>query len=259
MIRALVLVALVGFVTSVICISAAVTLGGPQALFHDTHVWGWRMGRHMGSWDVTIDDGPKTQRDFAWTNSDRLEVNAPADIDYVQAPGPAKLVISGPADELDAVEVKDGRISLKEPGAHFGGLHISLQAPAVTHFALNGAGRLDIKGYRQDALDVEVAGHATVEAEGEAKTLNLAISGAGEADLGKVKAQGADLDISGAGQVTAAPTQWARVRIAGVGDVNLLTRPPKLETHIAGAGRVHQPGAPDRGADEGDGGPERRT
>ena len=61
-------------------------------------------------------------------------------------------------------------------------------------------------------------------------------------DLSELKAARADIDISGAGSATVGPTDSARVQISGMGDVNLLTRPKQLETHVSGAGRIRQPG-----------------
>jgi hypothetical protein len=264
MIRTLALVALVGAVTSVVCISAAVMIGGPDALARSAWSWDWDGADHgFGVWrHPHVDQGPAVERAFPWGDATQLEVNAPASIEFVQAAGPAKLSISAPAGELDALEVRDGTITLKDAPMHAGEIHVRLQAPSVSKFTLNGAGKLDIRGYRQDQLDLNIAGHAAVTAQGEARAVNLDLSGAGEADLGKVKTDRADLDISGAGQVTAAPSQWARVRIAGVGDVTLLTRPQQLETHIDSAGRIHLPDGPGQagsGDDNPEAGPERQT
>ena len=263
MIRALVIVAVGGFLMSLVCLSAAVAIGGPDAIARGAVGWSWHDGaRHFGPWrHMDAAAGPETRRDFTWSGGDTLVVNAPASIDYVQADGPAKLSISGPAEELDQVTVDGGRITLAEGYRRGRELHVTLSAPSVKRFELNGAGKLGITGYRQEDLSVVISGHARVSAEGEAKTVNLNLSGSGDADFGKVKAKGADIDISGAGDVTAAPTDWARVRIAGVGDVDLLTRPPRLETHIAGAGRIRQPGGADTSSsgDDDDVGPARAT
>lgn len=243
MVRALIIIIVAGFITSVACISAAVAIGGPDALARST--WGW-------NWDRWDDDGPhvwrhstrddvaQNQRDFPWSG-DRLEVNAPAEIDYVQAPGPAKLTIRAPAHTLGRVRIEDGRITLPNGGPRWAKLHITLTAPDVTRFELNGADELSITGYKQDELTLVANGHAEIKAAGEAKTVHLSVSGHGEADLADLKTAGADISISGAGETTVGPTEWARVQISGLGEVDLLTRPKRLETQIAGAGRVRQP------------------
>jgi hypothetical protein len=244
MIRALVIVAVAGLVTSIVCISAAIAIGGPAVLAHGTWGWGWQdwEGGHHHMWRHMHEaSGPQAQRDFPWTG-DRLEIDAPADITYVQAAGPAKLVVQGPQEALNQLQVQDGRVTLNDDAHLWETLHVTLTAPAVSRFDLHGADRLHITGYRQDQLTIAVSGHGDVAAQGETKAVNLTMAGSGDADFSGLETAGADIDISGAGAATVGPTDWARVQISGVGDVNLLTKPPKLETHIAGAGVVRQPG-----------------
>lgn len=241
MVRALVVIIVAGFITSVACISAAVAIGGPHAIARGAWVWNWDDDDAPRAWRYPAHDaGPQRQRDFPWTG-DRLEVNAPAEIDYVQAPGPAKLTIRAPGDTLDQVRVDGGRITLASGRPRWAKLHITLTAPNVTRFELNGADELTISGYKQDELTLLASGHAEIKAQGEARTVRLSVSGHGEADLADLKMANADIDISGAGEATAGPTEWARVQISGLGEVDLLTRPKRLETQIAGAGRVRQP------------------
>ncbi|HKR90151.1 MAG TPA: DUF2807 domain-containing protein [Phenylobacterium sp.] len=246
MIRALAIVAVAGFLMSVACIAAAVAIGGPDAIARSAWSWDWgedwdRGPHHFGVWRHETHDGAaRTQRDFPWSG-DRLAVNAPAEIDYVQAPGPAKLAISGSREALDQVRVEGGRITLSGP-FRWSELHVTLTAPNVTRFELNGANRLNITGYKQDQLALAASGRAEIRAQGEAKSVSLDVSGAGEADLSDLTTARADVDISGAGSATVGPTDAARVQISGMGDVQLLTRPRRLETHVSGAGRIRQPG-----------------
>jgi hypothetical protein len=267
MIRALVIIAVGGFLMSLACISGAVMIGGPEAVARSAWSWDWdwtggpRGWRHLHEGSGREASGPQVQRDFPWSG-DRLEVDAPAAIDYVQAPGPAKLTIKAPAATLDQVRVEGGRISLAG-GLRLSDLHVTLTAPDVTRFELNGANRLNITGYKHDQLTLSASGHADIRAQGETKSVKLEVSGAGDADLGQLKTAGADIDISGAGSATVAPTDWARVAISGMGDVNLLTRPKTLETHVSGAGQIRQPGQDNATAgdadDDDDRGPARPT
>lgn len=253
MIRLLAVIAGVGFLMSVICIVGAVAIGGPDALAHGAWSWGpwsWSESDHEGSWNGhwTHMHGPQQTRDFAWSGASELIVDAPAEIQYVQAAGPPKLTISAPSAVLDEVRVNGGEITLEDTRPHFGRLHITLSAPTVDRFELRGAGELNIRDYKQEKLNIEVDGHGDVHAQGETRAVSLDISGAGDADLAQLHTAGAEISISGAGHATARPTDWAKLQIAGVGEINLLTRPPHLESHIAGAGQVHlpEPGAAGR-------------
>lgn len=254
MIRVLAIIAGIGFLMSVVCITAAIAIGGPDAIAHGA--WSWnRGGFGPWSWSMSEDghrwsggmwgpmhgQGASVSRDFPWSGGGELVVNAPAEIDYVQSSGPAKLTISAPAEVLDMVRVSGREVTLPGPMPHMARLHVTLSAPGVHKFGLNGAGVLNITGYNQDQLAIDVSGHGQVSAQGQTKQVSLDVSGAGDADFSQLHTAGADIDISGAGKATVGPTDWARVQIAGVGDVNLLTRPPHLETHISGAGRVRLP------------------
>jgi hypothetical protein len=68
---------------------------------------------------------------------------------------------------------------------------------------------------------------------------DIHIAGSGDADLGQVAAHVATVHIAGSGNTDIAPSDEADIHIAGSGDVNLHTNPKRLNTHIAGSGRIH--------------------
>jgi hypothetical protein len=94
--------------------------------------------------------------------------------------------------------------------------------------------------YRQDSLGLDLSGDADVTATGEAKAIDLSISGSANANLGDVKARTANVDIEGSGDATLAPIDAAKIDISGSGDVTLLTHPPRLESNVSGSGTIHQ-------------------
>jgi Putative auto-transporter adhesin, head GIN domain len=250
MIRVLVMIAVAGFLLCVGTLAIAVSIGGPDLLARGA----WAFGPSMmnGEWDWDSGDhhhgglarmkGPTVTRDFAWPGGDTLVTDVPVEMRYTQAPGPAKLTITGPEDALDLVQVEDGHIRFERPVRRFGRLTIVMSAPDVTRFDINGVDRLTIESYRQDRLDIEVSGGAEVTAMGETKTLALDVSGGGDAKLAGLKTDGARVDVSGSGDATIAPTDWAEIEVSGAGDVTLATRPNRLETDVSGAGEVHQSG-----------------
>ncbi len=246
MIRVLVMIAVSGFVLSVATLSTAIAIGGPEALSHAAWKFGpghhWAIGEERWDRDSSHGEaGPQSSRELAWTGGDTLEVEVPAEIRYTQAPGPAKLTISGSKRAVDDVEVRNGRIDYQHGhGRHWARLVITMTAPDISRFGLQGSSSLAIEGYRQPRLRLDLSGNAEVTAKGEADVVELDISGSAEADLGQLKTKGADVAISGSGDATVAPTEWAKVDISGAGDVTLTTRPTKLETDISGSGSLHQ-------------------
>lgn len=238
MIRVLVLIMVTGFLVGVVTLSAAVALGGPELAarnWHWTTDW-WDDDDHW-----THDrgpHGPAATRELAWDGSTELELNVPAVVEYVQAPGPGVVEISGPRGMVEKIQLKGGSLSLHGPSHGHGRLRIRVSAPNVSRFELNGHDRLEIRGYDQDRLSIEANGSAEILAEGRARSVDLELSGMGEADLGRLATDEAQVDISGAGEAVIAPRQAADLEISGSGEVVLLTRPPQVNTQVAGAGQV---------------------
>lgn len=257
MIRVLVIIAVTGFLVSIVCMTTAVGIAGPEAIANGAWSWrpfhGWDHGWDF-DWDFDTDDnggsvhhhhgrdsdGSQTTRQMAWTGGDSIDVELPANIQYTQADGPAKLVVTGSRDAVADVVIDDGHLRFDHDDRHEGDLTIVLTAPSVSRFTMDGSGKLAIAHYRQDRLTLDLSGDSDVIVDGEAKAVDLTISGSANADLGRVKAQSAKVEIEGSGEATVAPTDAADIDISGSGDVTLLTNPPKLRSNISGSGRVRQ-------------------
>ena len=88
-------------------------------------------------------------------------------------------------------------------------------------------------------LKVSIAGSGNIKADGKVEHAEVHIAGSGDADLGKVASQVVEVHIAGSGNTDIAPIDEAEIHIAGSGDVNLHANPKRLNTHIAGSGRIH--------------------
>jgi hypothetical protein len=250
MIRVLTMIAVAGFVLCVGSLAAAVAVGGPDALargswaFIDGGDWGWG-SRHSyrherdGRWS-SDDDGKDTTRTLAWSGAEGLEVDLPADVRYIQSPGAGTVELAGPERALQDVEIHGNSISYRHRHHGRPRLEIIIRAPNIHAFDISGHNSLQIENYRQARLDVDVSGQGEVTAVGEADEVALDVSGDADVDLGKLKAKGADVEISGSGDTTIAPTERAKIKLSGMGDVRLLTQPKQLETDISGNGRIRQ-------------------
>lgn len=254
MVRVLILIAISGFVLSVATLTAAFAIGGPDAIA----TVGWNLASnshwhgHHWDWDNDDDDwsdgradGPQTTRTLAWSGGDTLEIDIPSDVQYTQAAGDGSVKVTGPQRLVDHVVVENGHIryDTKYARRRHGHLTIVMQAPNVKAFELSGRTQLTIQDYRQDELSIDISGAGKVEARGEAGSVDLDISGSGDADLSGLRSKGADVDISGSGDATISPTEWAKLEISGRGDVTLTTHPAKIQTEVSGSGEVHQSGA----------------
>lgn len=247
MIRVLAMIAVAGFLLSAVCISVAVAIGGPEVVANGSWAWNgpWSWVDHHHHWSSRSDGGSPSARDgrtleAGWT-ADALELDLPAHVRFTQAPGPAKLVVTGPRDVIDNLKVHDGRIGLD--GMHSfdaGDVTVELTAPKVTRFTVNGEGEIEIAGYDQPDLQVTISGDGRVRAAGKAQTARLTISGSGEGDFGALAMDRAEVNISGSGAAKVGPKTSARLDISGSGDVTLLSHPRHLETHVSGNGTIDQ-------------------
>ena len=258
MIRNLLIISGVGLILAVVGISGAAALGGRDLAKND---WTWtvtdnefgdgegesfRMRRGPAEPDVT--------RTLAWTGGDRLQVEVPGDVVYIQGPE-AGVVVTGPKALADRVRVAGGRLTIDdEADRHVergyirwsqNGIHvwsendrlkITVTAPSVTTFEVTSSADLVIRDYDQPRLNLTISGSGEVTARGEAESVRIDISGSGDAELAAVRATDADVSVWGSGDVSVAPTRRADVSISGSGDVDITTRPETVTEDISGSG-----------------------
>lgn len=247
MIRVLVMIAVAGFLAGVVALAGAAAVGGPELAARN---WNWFVDWHDHDehprkdrdreWrhERPTDGASETTRELAWDGSTKVEFRIPAAIEYTQAPGPGKVTIYGPKEVVERVRLVDGRLSLDQPPANHPRLRVVMSAPAVTRFEVGGDDRLEIRDYKQDQLAIVASGSSEVVASGQAREVDVELSGSGEADLTALVTDNAEADISGSAEVTLGPKESASIEVSGSATARLLTRPKHLETDVAGAGSV---------------------
>ena len=262
MIRVLIIIAVASFVLAVGCLSGAFAIGGRDIIEHgwsfpaNIHVSGGDEGDHVGiSVGGDRDVGPDVTRDLAWAGGTSLLINLPAEVSYVQGPV-AKITATGPEALVDRVTIVDGSLRLEpsEPDSRItvrgrgvgldmvrGGLKITVIAPSVTRFVLNGSPSLSLAAYDQPELTIEINGSGEVSGNGKTKALALAIAGSGDASLADVAAKDASVSVTGSGNAELSARGAVQVAIAGSGDVTLTTKPASLSSTIDGSGDLHLP------------------
>jgi hypothetical protein len=182
------------------------------------------------------------EREVPWDGVDSFKIVVPAETTFKYGPAP-RLVARGPAYLVNGIEMKDGEISSRRRHRG-GGVDLTLIAPSIKSIALKGAGEIELHDLNENELSLSIAGAADVKATGSVRSVIINIAGMGDVDFSAVAVEVAKVSIGGAGDVEIAPTLEADISIAGAGDVDLLTRPARLTTHIAGAGEVSQPDPP---------------
>lgn len=246
MIRNLFVIACASFVLAAVCLGAAALLGGPRIFSHLHHNWAVHVRDGEPFRQVEIDaggDGGTASRDLTWGGGDRLDVDVPADVQFTQAPGPARITVSGPKALVDRVELSGSHLQFSDEASGDGKLTVVMSAPGVRKFSIDGDASLAIAGYDQDELNVDVSGRGDVTAKGKARSARVDISGDGDVDIGSLTVDRVEADISGSGRAAIAPASAADLDISGSGEIDLLTHPAKLTSDVSGSGRIVEGGA----------------
>lgn len=243
MVHKLAIAAVIGLSTCAICMGAAAAIGGRE------------FGKTFDGMDFSMfGDRPRcetvagataTSRDLDWDGSDSISLSVPGTSRYSPS-NDRKVHITGDPQAISHIRVRDGHIEMNCKGNwRFGDSDIAITLPGGTFkkFGIAGSGRMELQDLDQEKLKVSIAGSGNIKASGRVGETEIHIAGSGDADLGAVASRDATIRIAGSGNTDVAPTDRADIHIAGSGDVNLHTNPKRLETHIAGSGRIHNVGA----------------
>jgi hypothetical protein len=241
MIRSLFIIAVASLVLTIVCLGGAAAIGGREAARDGWNISGdgWTIVQSDFEWEST--DENTVTREIAWDGGDALTFDLSARVIYAQGETPS-ITVEGPAAVVDRVTFAEGRFDLEEgerTGRH-SRPRITIVAPAVNRFTLNGSQDLEIRDYDQPSLALAVSGSGDVEGYGRTEALTVTIDGSGDVDLKGLPSTDAVIEINGSGDVEAAPSGQADVTIRGSGDVDLTTRPRRLTSQVSGSGSVDQ-------------------
>ena len=258
MIRNLLIITGVGLVLAVAGIGGAFALGGRDLARHD---WTWVVTDDGDRDSVRIQRGgevaPDVTRTLAWEGGDRLLLDLPADVTFVQG-ADAGVVVTGPRTAVDSIRLSNGRLVMDDDDDRNergyirwsrGGFHawsdddrlrVTVTAPSVTAFEVIGSSDVSIRDYDQPTMALTVSGSGDVEIEGQTRRLAVEITGSGDVDADRLDVADATVDITGSGDVRFGPTGEVEVDLSGSGDVDLTRRPGRLSQQVSGSGAVDE-------------------
>jgi len=199
------------------------------------------VGCFSGSYALaTANDSGSTEfiiRELPWDGSTSLSLGVRSVVRYVQQNGPGKVVARGPHRSISTLVVSNGNIhdQLLRTGTT---LELTIFAPAISRFELNGGSRLSIEGYDQRHLYLSTEGSAFIEAVGRADTATIEMQGKGVINLSRFTLDSAAANIGGMSTLVLAPSQGADLKVRNFAAAVLLTRPPALTVALADSGRV---------------------
>lgn len=175
MARKLVTIAVLGLVTSAVCMGAAAAIGG---------------GRLGDGFEGLFDDGPRchkidgataTSRDLDWDGSDTIELVAFSNASYT--PGTDnKLHASGDPQILAHLRIENGKIDLDCRGwRNRDKITLTLPGREFREIAIAGRSDLKLNRMNQSRLEAKIAGTGTIDASGRIDDLKIEVAGVGHA------------------------------------------------------------------------------
>jgi hypothetical protein len=235
MARKLVTIAVLGLVTSAVCIGAAAAIGGGSLGLEGLFDHGPRC--------PTIEGATATTRALDWDGSDKVELVVFSNATYT--PGTDnKLHASGDPQVLAHLQIRNGKIDLDCRGwRDRDKIKLTLPGREFREIAIAGRSDLKLDRLNQSYMKAKIAGTGTIKANGRIDDLSIEVAGVGHADFGKVTGRSAKVELAGVSSADIAPTDSAKIEIAGPSTVNLHSDPKDLDTQIAGPGRLRKIGS----------------
>jgi hypothetical protein len=176
-------------------------------------------------------------REIPWDDSTSLTLGVRSVVKYVQAPGAGKVVARGPHRSVSTLVVANGDI--RDQLLHSGTtLELTVTAPAISRFHLNGGSRLSIEAYDQTNLFVSTEGKAAVDAAGHAENVAIEMTGSGTVNLTRLTTDNATATIGGMSTLVLRPLLGANLKVRNFASVVMLNRPKDLTTSLIDSGRI---------------------
>jgi hypothetical protein len=159
--------------------------------------------------------------------------------------GKAQSVVASGTEKflsLLKTEVVDGelRISFKEHNINgsLGDPRVTITMPALTRFAMAGAGEATVTHMSGDSLSVEYSGAGSFKADGKVKTLKLEVGGVGSIDTRHLQAEKVSVDVGGVGSVKVYASDTLDAHVGGVGSLTYYGNPRTISKSAGGIGSI---------------------
>ena len=125
-----------------------------------------------------------------------------------------------------------GNLSAKTP------MFVVVSLPSLDDIRLQGAGNISVTGINSESLTVELPGSGNIYATGTTTTVDVTISGEGNAVLRQLIARDANAALRGDGSIMLTATHSLTARLSGSGTILYGGDPPHVTQRVTGNGTV---------------------
>jgi len=186
---------------------------------------------------------------FEFKNFNEVIVSSAFNVDIEQG-DVYSMEISGPADLFEGLEVSQEErtleIGYEKKRKNFGAnlLKVKIVMPALESLDLSGAIKANIKGFKNESLQIDISGASNCDLNANINNLKVDISGAGNLNL-KGSGDLMVINLSGASNVKARSYQVKRLNLnmSGAGAAQVYAS-EQLDVEVSGVGSVKYDGSP---------------
>jgi hypothetical protein len=200
------------------------------------------VGCHIGMLNRVSGSGnrQKQKRDVASFNS--ISTNGEFEIDIV-CQQPISLEIEGDDNILQLVgtEVSNNVLHIKNLNSYSvtDPIKLKISVPNLEGIAVNGAGKMEVSGMKNEKFEIDANGAPTIRVSGETKLVDIDINGAGKIDTHKLRAAKAIVDTKGVSRVDVQAADQLNVTVNGPSHVTYEGDPVVNKT-VNGPGSVEK-------------------
>lgn len=106
-------------------------------------------------------------------------------------------------------------------------------------FKMSLAGSGDIKLHLEaKKIEAKLAGSGDIVLKGITENLEASVAGSGDINAFDLVAQNSKVNVSGSGNISTNCSEFIEARVAGSGDIEYKGKPKKVDTKVAGSGKI---------------------
>jgi hypothetical protein len=117
-------------------------------------------------------------------------------------------------------------------------MSVEVSVPSLNALVLTGSGNIMVNGIKTESLTVTLSGSGNLFGSGAASSLDITISGVGNARFTQLVANNVDAVLSGSGAIFVTATKSLDASIPGSGTITYTGNPQDVTKSVTGAGAI---------------------
>ena len=199
-------------------------------------------GCHNGILNRVSGSGNREKQKRNVASFSSISYNGAFDVDIV-CQQPVSLEIEGDDNILPLVgtEVSNNVLHIKSLRNYSASepIKLKISVPNLEGIAVNGAGKIEVSGMKNEKFEIDANGAPTIRVSGETKLVDIDANGAGKIDTHKLRASKAIVDTKGVSKVDVYAADQLDVTVSGPSHVTYQGEPVVNKT-INGPGSVEK-------------------